>query len=170
MATTSKPRRCYFFEKTLAWNSHAQPLIDRGLPVIFWSLVKYEEPDFWRWSACDFLRTLGVHVCTDWGGTYEIKRDGRGCGVDSDLVPGEEITAVELCFDARRLLVAHGRVCENTRHKGMPHCESSALLEFRDLPGLIENISREHVVILYGDCLREFEILAQVLGLRCYTF
>jgi hypothetical protein len=47
---------------TEVWNSHPQPLVDRGLPVIFWSLVDHEEPDFWRWSACDLLRTLGVDV------------------------------------------------------------------------------------------------------------
>jgi hypothetical protein len=49
----------------------------------------------------------------------------------------------------------------------MPHCESSALLEFSDLEKLIDHISREHVVICYGNHVRELEILAQVLGLDC---
>jgi len=44
------------------------------------------------------------------------------------------------------------------------------LLEFDDLSKLIENISREHVVVLYGDYVDDLEILADVLGLdfiRC---
>ncbi len=133
--------------------------------------------DLARFAHCGFAGIISpemtldnrVYLC-DWGGTYEIKRDGRGCGIDGDLAADEEITVIELCFDARRLLVAKGRVCETTRHDDMPHCESSALLEFRDLEGFIENISREHAVILYGDYVREFEILAYVLGLECLTF
>jgi L-fucose isomerase-like protein len=106
----------------------------------------------------------------DWGGTFEIKRDGRGCGFDADLAPGLPVTVVELCFDAHRLLVAEARVVETSRHHGMPHCESSALLEFRDLPGFVEQISREHTVILYGDHSRDFQVLAEVLGLDARVF
>jgi len=47
---------------TEVWNSHPQPLIDRKLPVLFWPLMKYDEPDFWRWSAKDFLTAVGVEV------------------------------------------------------------------------------------------------------------
>src|SRR5215217_495926 len=47
---------------TEVWNSHPQVLVERGLPVIFWSLLEYEEPDFWRWAARDMLHTLGVDV------------------------------------------------------------------------------------------------------------
>jgi hypothetical protein len=47
---------------TEIWNSHPQPLVDRQLPFIFWPLIEYDEPDFWRWSARDFLRALGVDV------------------------------------------------------------------------------------------------------------
>lgn len=110
-----------------------------------------------------------VHL-NDWGGTYEIKRDGRGCGIDGELAPGQPVTVVELCFDAARLLVAPARIVETTRHAGMPHCESSALLEFDDLTGFVENISREHTVVVYGDHVRDFEILAAALGLRCQVF
>ena len=47
---------------TEVWNSHPQPLLARGLPMVFWSILQYDEPDFWRWSARDFLRALGVEV------------------------------------------------------------------------------------------------------------
>src|SRR5215216_3552283 len=47
---------------TEVWNSHPQVLVERGLPVIFWSLIDYDEPDFWRWAARDMLHTLGVDV------------------------------------------------------------------------------------------------------------
>src|SRR5215207_1698584 len=47
---------------TEVWNSHPQVLVERGLPVIFWSLLDYDEPDFWRWAARDMLHTLGVDV------------------------------------------------------------------------------------------------------------
>ena len=47
---------------TEIWNSHPQPLIKRKLPVLFWPLMEYDEPDFWRWSASDFLKALGVEV------------------------------------------------------------------------------------------------------------
>lgn len=112
------------------------------------------------------MTTEGKVTLRDWGGTSEVKRDGRGCGIDANLAPGE-ITVIELCFDAHRLLVTPAWVLETTRHPGMPHCESSALLQFRNLPGFIEKISREHTVIVQGDHIRDFEILAQVLGLEC---
>jgi hypothetical protein len=45
---------------TEVWNSHPRPLVRRGLPLIFWSILRYDEPDFWRWSARDMLQSLGV--------------------------------------------------------------------------------------------------------------
>ena len=52
----------------------------------------------------------------------------------------------------------------------MPHCESTALLRFRDLEGFVENISREHTVVVYGDHVAELEVLAGALGLDCRVF
>ena len=127
-----------------------------------------------RFAHCGFVGVVspemapdGRVLLRDWGGTYEIKRDGRGCGIDGDLAPDEEFTAIELYFDAERLLVSRGRVRETTRHANMPHCETSALLQFQDLQQFIAHISREHVVMVYGDHVRELEILAQVLDLHC---
>jgi hypothetical protein len=57
-------------------------------------------------------------------------------------------------------------VLETTHHR-LPHCVTTALLEFEDLPKLVRNISREHTVIFYGDGVREMEVLADVLGLKC---
>jgi len=106
----------------------------------------------------------------DWGGTYEIKRDGRGCGNAAELAGGETMTALELKFDAHTLLIAGGKVCETTHHAGMPHCEKTALLEFRDLEGFVENVSREHAVVVYGDHVADFEVLCGVLGLDGKVF
>ena len=47
---------------TEIWNSHPEPLVRRGIPVVFWPLQEYDEPDFWRWSARDMLTSLGVKV------------------------------------------------------------------------------------------------------------
>ena len=66
-------------------------------------------------------------------------------------------------FDGKTMIAAGVNVVETSRH-GLSHCETTALLEFDDLPKLVENISREHVVILYGDHLHELEILSAVLG------
>ena len=44
---------------TEIWNSHPEPLVRRGIPVVFWPLMEYDEPDFWRWSARDMLSSLG---------------------------------------------------------------------------------------------------------------
>ena len=130
-----------------------------------------------RLAHCGFVGVVspemtpsGKTALRDWGGTYEIKRDGRGCGADGDLAGDQPVTILELCFDGKRLLAASARLVETTHHSAMPHCETSALLEFRDLPGLVKNISREHTVLLYGDAIREFEILAEVLGLECQVF
>ena len=130
-----------------------------------------------RLAHCGFVGIVssemtpkGKAVLRDWGGTYEIKRDGRGCGVDADLAANAPMTVVELCFDGRTLLVAKGRVRETTRHKAMPHCESSALLEFRDLEGFVESISREHTAVVYGDHVEDMRTLAGVLGLTCKVF
>jgi hypothetical protein len=112
----------------------------------------------------------GKVALQDWGGTYEIKRDGRGCGIDGDLIGKRPVTVVELCFDAKRLLIARARTVETTHHTGMPHCETTALLEFRDLKGFIKNISREHTVVSYGDHVGEYEILARELGLESLVF
>jgi len=112
----------------------------------------------------------GTVALNDWGGTYEIKRDGRGCGVDGELAAGEPITLLELKFDGRTLLVARGEVCETTRHPNLPHAESTALLRFDDLAGFVENISREHTVVVYGDHVADFQVLAAVLHLECKVF
>jgi hypothetical protein len=52
----------------------------------------------------------------------------------------------------------------------MPHCESSALLRFRDLSEFVENISREHTVVVYGDWIPELQVLAGILGLEAAVF
>ena len=108
----------------------------------------------------------GRATLRDFGGTWEIKRDGRGCGMDADMIGDREATAIELKFDGGTLVVARLKVLETTHH-GLPHCETTALLEFDDLPKLIRNISREHTVIFYGDHVREMEVLADALGLKC---
>lgn len=64
------------------------------------------------------------------------------------------------------MMVTYGRVVSSARHSGMPHCESSLLLELSNLPDFFENVSRDHVIVSYGDHVREFAILAQVLGLE----
>ena len=110
----------------------------------------------------------GRTALRDFGGTWEIKRDGRGCGADGDLRGNTRATAIELKFDARTLVVARLTVLETTHHN-LPHCETTALLEFDDLQKLIANISREHTVVLYGDRARELEVLADCLGLQCVT-
>ena len=108
----------------------------------------------------------GKAALRDFGGTWEIKRDGRGCGMDADMIGDREATAIELKFDGATLVVARLKVLETTHH-GLPHCETTALLEFEDLPKLVRNISREHTVIFYGDHVREMEVLADALGLKC---
>ncbi|MBN1817199.1 MAG: hypothetical protein JW828_07540 [Sedimentisphaerales bacterium] len=130
-----------------------------------------------RLAHCGFVGVIspemtsgGRTLLCDWGGTYEIKRDGSGCGLDAELAADTPITVVELCFDGKTLLLAEGKVCETTRHRRMPHCESSALLEFRDLQGFVENISREHTAVVYGDHIDELQTLAGVLGLTCKVF
>ncbi len=138
---------------------------------------KKEWKNIARLAHCGFIGVVspemtpsGKAVLKDWGGTYEIKRDGRGCGLDSDLKGNQKITVMELKFDGRTLLIADAEVLETTRHKGMPHCESSALLKFRDLEGFVENISREHTAIVYGDHVEDMKILGEVLGLDCKVF
>lgn len=130
-----------------------------------------------RMAHCGFVGVVspemtptGKSILRDWGGTYEIKRDGSGCGIDGDLIGGESITVVSLNFGARELMVTSGQVAETTRHEHMPHCESSALLSLNDLPGFFEAVSRDHVVLFYGDHVREFEILTSVLNLECTIF
>ena len=103
---------------------------------------------------------------TDWGGTYEMKRDGKGCGVDSDLPGNCEFTGLELHLNGKDCVLVHGEILETTRHENMPHCESSALLRFDDLEHLVRNVSREHMVLVCGDHRREMEILAEVLNLN----
>jgi L-fucose isomerase-like protein len=129
-----------------------------------------------RLAHCGFVGIVPAEMTptgkarlSDFGGTYEIPRDGRGCGIDSDLRGNERATAIEMKFDGRTMIAAGVDVVETTRH-GFSHCETSALLEFDDLKKLIANISREHVVIVYGDYLRPLEILADVLKvdfIRC---
>ena len=136
-----------------------------------------EWSNFARLAHCGYVGVVspemtpsGKAYLRSWGGTYEIKRDGRGCGVDGDLAGGEPITVISLASDMRRLMIARARVAETTRHPNLPHCEASGLLEFRDLRGFEEAVSRDHVVILYGDHQRDFEILAGVLGLEPKIF
>lgn len=142
--------------------------------------TKYPQ-DSWsnlaRLAHCGFVGVVspemtpsGKTALQDWGGTYEIKRDGRGCGVDGELVPDQNITIMSLVFDAKRMMIASGRVAETTRHPNMPHCESSALLEIHNLPEFFENVSRDHVVVVYGDHVRDYEILATTLGLEAHVF
>ena len=130
-----------------------------------------------RLAHCGFVGVVspemtptGKTCLCDWGGTYEIKRDGEGCGLDGDLASGEKVTVVELCFDGKTLLLADAKVCETTRHRDMPHCESSALLRFRDLEGFVENISREHTALIYGSHIEDLKVLADILNLNCKVF
>lgn len=125
-----------------------------------------------RLAHCGYVGVISPEMSPDgkgvlkpWGGTWEIKRDGRGCGNATDLRSEEPMTVVELCFDGRTLLLASGEALESTHHTGMPHCESSALLRFRDLDGFVRNISREHTAVVYGDHMEALRILAEVLGL-----
>lgn len=128
-----------------------------------------------RLAHCGFVGVISPEVAggpvalRDWGGTYEIRRDGRGCGIDADLPPGA-VTAVELKFDGLTLLAAVGEVVETTRHPGLPHCESSALLRFRDLPGFVRAISREHPAIVYGDHTEALRTVAPLLKLDLQVF
>lgn len=133
--------------------------------------------NFARLAHCGYVGVVspemtpgGKTYLHSWGGTYEIKRDGRGCGVDGDLAGGEPITVISLASDMKRLMIAQARVAETTRHPHLPHCEASGLLEFRDLAGFEEAVSRDHVVVIYGDHQRDFEILAGVLGLEPKIF
>ena len=133
--------------------------------------------NFARLAHCGYVGVVSPEMTPEgktylrsWGGTYEIKRDGRGCGTDGDLAGREPITVISLASDMRRLMIAQASVAETTRHLGMPHCESSGLLEFRDLAGFVEAVSRDHVVVIYGDHQRDFEILARVLGLEAKVF
>ncbi len=140
---------------------------------------KYPKPQ-WKNMArlghCGFIGVVSPEIAPsgkvalrDWGGTYEIKRDGRGCGIDGEMKPGKA-TAIQYKFDGKTVLLAACEVCETTRHKGMPHCESTALLKFKNLEGFVENISREHSVIVYGDHIAELQTLCRILGLNCMTF
>ena len=133
--------------------------------------------NFARLAHCGYVGVVspemtpaGKTYLRSWGGTYEIKRDGRGCGVDGDLAAGELITVISLRSDMAHLMIAQARVAETTRHPHLPHCEASGLLEFRDLAGFTEAVSRDHVVVIYGDHQRDFEILAGVLGLEAKIF
>ena len=106
----------------------------------------------------------GQTALRDFGGTWEIKRDGRGCGLNGDMRGNTQATAIELKFDGKTLVLARLKVLETTHH-GLPHCETTALLEFENLEKLVENISREHTVIVYGDHVRDLSVLAGAHGL-----
>lgn len=134
-------------------------------------------PQLARLAHCGFTGVVspemspsGRVTLNDWGGTYEMKRDGLGCGIDGELAGGQRATIVQLKFDGRTLLAVDAEVCETTRHAGMRHCEATALLKFRNLPGFIAQISREHSVLCYGDHVADFQVLAAVLGLECRVF
>ena len=111
------------------------------------------------------MTPTGKVTLRDFGGTYEIPRDGRGCGIDSYLHGSERATVIELKFDGKTVIAAGVQVVETSRHP-FTHCETTGLLEFNDLPKVIDNISREHVVLLYGDHVDELAILADVMGLE----
>ncbi len=130
-----------------------------------------------RLAHCGFVGIVSPEMTPDnktclkdWGGTYEIQRDGQGCGCDGDLAGGEKITVIELKFDGKTLLIADAETIETTRHENMPHNEATGLLKFRNLPDFIDNISREHTVIVYGEHVRDYQILAEVLGLQVRIF
>jgi L-fucose isomerase-like protein len=127
--------------------------------------------DLARLGHCAFVGVVppemtpgGQAALRDFGGTWEIKRDGRGCGMDADMRGNTPATAIELKFDGKTLLLARVKVLETTHH-GFAHCETTALLEFANLEKLVENISREHTVIVYGDHVQDLSVLAEVLGL-----
>jgi len=133
--------------------------------------------NFARLAHCGYVGVIspemdpgGRTVLNDWGGTWEIKRDGRGCGNAGKLAEGETMTGVQLKFDGKTLLLAEVECVETTSHKGMPHCELSALLKFRDLKGFVDNISREHLSFVYGNHIEDLKILAKVLNLNCIVF
>ncbi|MAT45037.1 MAG: hypothetical protein CL609_22115 [Anaerolineaceae bacterium] len=130
-----------------------------------------------RMAHCGFVGVVSPEMTPngqvslrDWGGTYEIHRDGRGCGIDGDLAANQEITVFSLNFGVKKLMVSPGKILETTRHTNMPHCESSLLLELNDLHGFFEEVSRDHVIVIYGDHQRDLEILANVLGLEFQTY
>jgi L-fucose isomerase-like protein len=134
-------------------------------------------PNLARLGHCAFVGVVspemdpsGVVPLHDFGGTYEIHRDGRGCGNAGDLAAGAPMTVTELKFDARTLLIARGEVCETTYHEGMPHCEKTALLRFDNLRAFVDRISREHTVVVYGEHVEDYRTLAGVLGLEAEVF
>ncbi len=130
-----------------------------------------------RLGHCGFVGVVspemtpsGTVSLQDWGGTYEIKRDGNGCGIDGDLAAGTPATMAQLKFDGRTFVVAEGDICETTRHTGMPHCESTALVRFSGLEPFVDDISREHSVFVYGRHAHDYRVLSQVLGLECRVY
>jgi L-fucose isomerase-like protein len=130
-----------------------------------------------RMAHCGFVGVVSPEMAPngqislrDWGGTYEIHRDGRGCGIDAELCPSQEITVYSLNFGVKKLMATHGKILETTRHSAMPHCESSLLLELDNLHDFFEDVSRDHVIVMYGDHRRDLEILANVLGLNYQTY
>lgn len=134
-------------------------------------------PQLARLGHCAFVGVISPDMdprgrieLSDWGGTWEIPRDGRGCGNAGRLKAREPFTGVELKFDGRTLLVAEGRIVETTEHRHMPYCERTALLEFRDLEGFVQQISREHIVVTYGHHAARYHALARVLGLKLQIF
>jgi hypothetical protein len=133
--------------------------------------------NFARLGHCGFTGVVSPEMdingraeLNDWGGTWEIKRDGRGCGNAGRLVGNTPMTAVQMKFDGKTVLLASVKCMETTLHKKMPHCESTALLKFRDLPGVVANISREHLSFVYGDHVEELKVLADVLKLNALIF
>jgi hypothetical protein len=51
-----------------------------------------------------------------------------------------------------------------------PNGWTGGLLEFRDLRGFEDAVARDHLVIIYGDHRRDFEILAGVVGSEAKLF
>lgn len=137
---------------------------------------KTEWSNLARMAHCGFagivspeMTPSGQVALNDWGGTYEMHRDGRGCGIDGDMIAGRKATAIQVRFDGKTLLLADAEVCETTRHP-LRHCESSVLFKFRNLPDFIENISREHTVFCYDDHIEDLKILGEVFGMDVKVF
>jgi len=136
---------------------------------------KKQWKNFARLGHCGFVGVAPPEMTPDgrafvceWAGTLEINRDGRGCGIDGELKADTPCTVIELKFDCRTLLITEAEICETTRHASLPHCESTALLRFRDLHGFLENISREHPTLAYGNHIKDLKVMGDVLGLQCH--
>ena len=140
-------------------------------------IARSDWKDHARFAHCGYIGIISPEMTaagkvrlSDWGGTYEIKRDGHGVGIDGELAAEEPITAFSLRFAADHLMATGGTAVETTRHPHLRHCESSALLRLENLPAFSNSVSRDHIVVVYGDRRQALETLATVLGLRFTDF